>query len=1042
MLNGAVALGERILDAPAAAWWQDQLWLAYRTLAGTLAVRNVPVSSDPLSGSRTDLGLAAVGRPALTSWQSKLWLAYVGPDDRHWVASSTDGRAFSALQETGVVNEWGPALSGADSLVLVWAEDAGGLVHVTTSEDGAAFEDATLGIRTRSDLGLLYDPEKASVLLAWADRAGGPGSLRIAVVDPDSATVAQTATIQTPDQARTAGVAVIGGHGGHRYLVVAEQADGSTPVGHTVSGDLTKVGGDEAFRTSATQGLAIAAGPSRAFLAWNAAGQDELTVAPYDEVFGLPHELAELIGKECEPNLCPPDPRIVCAATDEQDWVWEPANIPNARRGDLILTPADGAGLVGVLLSATTPRQYYDHMGIMVEDHTVVRHATMAHDRVKDKKYYTGSVLDAEPAPTDGIRPDHLQYGWPGTITQTIEDSFYTGFNSWTTVAGDPQTSMNPRWDYYTYFPGPKLDWPLADATPEQRKTFDDRRLFYDPERVGGPYSIHNMPDAPAYRIDTDELVFGRVVKPAPEAEAADPGLRDALFRVVDAALQIEGHYRFYAYSRGQVGIEPGSNAPPIGDPVWQGLPAGADWPAGSAGVVCSSFVWAAVQLASQHRLPRLVLEGETTESADEMLGSPPVDGLYRYPESQRQKAANALYDYLAENVRHEVRAQLAALEEKYSFLAGLARYGTAALVALLTGPVGAAAAILGTTPNRIADLVLLLNDMPNQVANQMCNTFAFDKPADVDGDGWKSPGDGLAVSPDNIKDFWDDPEPPNPKVRHGLWGHSEKLLLVEGRDVPRRRHKYARSRGVARVRGKVRFEGQPIVGAWVRIGCDSDLTRPTDHGIPEYVLEVGGGTYEVVAGAYWPGTDQWLSTQKVVALDPGDQRVDLDLEPPPAWRRIVRVTGRLDMVHQVLVGHDDWLHQPISLEVRLFQRPSGWGGPGGPQSKISDSRSWLSDSAGNERVHFSLTLTLNNDLSVSCGLSSQLLEDFWGNDEDFAALSTGEMADIVQTGENLPLFTVPEDGTHSLAIDHKDADEPPDRAHLHLTFSNERAPA
>jgi hypothetical protein len=39
--------------------------------------------------------------------------------------------------------------------------------------------------------------------------------------------------------------------------------------------------------------------------------------------------------------------------------------------------------------------------------------------------------------------------------------------------------------------------------------------------------------------------------------------------------------------------------------------------------------------------------------------------------------------------------------------------------------------------------------------------------------------------------------------------------------------------------------------------------------------------------------------------------------------------------VHQVLVGHDDWLHQPISKEIRLFKRPPERGARGGSQSNL-----------------------------------------------------------------------------------------------------------
>src|SRR5689334_11650082 len=109
MLNGVVPLGEQLLDAPGAAMWNGQLWVAYRTLAGTIAVRNVPVDGDPASGSSTDLGLAAKGRPGLAAWHNRLWLAYVGTDLAHYLTSSADGRVFDPPVQTGVVNnEWAP----------------------------------------------------------------------------------------------------------------------------------------------------------------------------------------------------------------------------------------------------------------------------------------------------------------------------------------------------------------------------------------------------------------------------------------------------------------------------------------------------------------------------------------------------------------------------------------------------------------------------------------------------------------------------------------------------------------------------------------------------------------------------------------------------------------------------------------------------------------------------------------------------------------------------------------------------------------------
>ena len=158
----------------------------------------------------------------------------------------------------------------------------------------------------------------------------------------------------------------------------------------------------------------------------------ELWVAPYASVFDLPAELRELIGKDCDPKACPVDPRLVCAASDVVEWQWVSPSIHNARRGDVIMTPGDGSGLIATLVPQLEPRQFYDHMGIMVKNNDRVRHATMAHERLNRRdpgRYMTGEFF-GDPAPVDGFRADILTYGWPGTITQSIDDAFFSGFNT------------------------------------------------------------------------------------------------------------------------------------------------------------------------------------------------------------------------------------------------------------------------------------------------------------------------------------------------------------------------------------------------------------------------------------------------------------------------------------------------------------------------------------------------------------------------------------------------------------------------------------
>ena len=67
------------------------------------------------------------------------------------------------------------------------------------------------------------------------------------------------------------------------------------------------------------------------------------------------------------------------------------------------------------------------------------------------------------------------------------------------------------------------------------------------------------------------------------------------------------------------------------------------------------------------------------------------------------------------------------------------------------------------------------------------------------------------------------------------------------------------------------------------------------------YQLELSAGRYEVVASAYWPSTDEMLTGRVVVDVVPGDQprSIDIELEDPPEWRRLIRCLGKVDLVPQ-----------------------------------------------------------------------------------------------------------------------------------------------
>jgi hypothetical protein len=82
------------------------------------------------------------------------------------------------------------------------------------------------------------------------------------------------------------------------------------------------------------------------------------------------------INQDCDPDACPPDQRLVCALQPSCSIRWTPAMINNAMKGDLVLSPADGNGVIGTLLGALTPPQIYDHVSMMVENRRVRRART------------------------------------------------------------------------------------------------------------------------------------------------------------------------------------------------------------------------------------------------------------------------------------------------------------------------------------------------------------------------------------------------------------------------------------------------------------------------------------------------------------------------------------------------------------------------------------------------------------------------------------------------------------------------------------------
>lgn len=301
-------------------------------------------------------------------------------------------------------------------------------------------------------------------------------------------------------------------------------------------------------------------------------------------------------GSECDPDNLPdaiPD-GFVCQATAEQRQVITPGRFMNARKGDLILSPG-GNGLIGGLLRQVNPPQRYSHSGIMTRNHDQITHCTMSDDRMQ--AYPVGTdPSNGDPAPTDGFRPDVVKYGWPGVITQTVENA----------VMGekflDPETSTQPA---------PQQKWYTINAFGAQPQGVD----------LGGHWTI----------------VPPLVVKPDPMVETND--IRQQMHAIAeDASAQTgKAHYRFYCYTDPTIGQT--SQAP-----------ANVGWASGTFPAVCSAFVWLMMKKHNVH----LEGMGATEQDADleipdkeagAKVGPTTPDGLYLYTAADRLVAGNWLHN-------------------------------------------------------------------------------------------------------------------------------------------------------------------------------------------------------------------------------------------------------------------------------------------------------------------------------------------------------------------------------------------------------------
>lgn len=621
--------------------------------------------------------------------------------------------------------------------------------------------------------------------------------------------------------------------------------------------------------------------------------------------------------------VCQADSRVTAQLTnippDPQDLV-RPWRIANAFAGDLIMSPGGPSGMIGGLLSRLDPPQHYSHMAIMISDEVTLRQATSNSDRIE--QFYDGSILGIKKAPTNGIEEAALRHQWPGTLTQSVELAYL----SWRDHPYERDEDNEPKEDAN----GVAIPWP---------------GFGFKDEQTGSSYLIDalSFSPAPMETEDGPRLIWPLVVTSCTGQTTS--AVIQARRRIARAANLIRGHYRLYGYTRAAI----------CNDPAFAGPAAGVETTVPKAGcsgdgepepvdttipVVCSTFIWAAVQLANEIGMaavppqPRIILDGrpglphkpsaECDASAwlhrktliDKIDDDTP-DGLYYYGEAERQRAASWLHDdYMVPKVLGTVDESLPNVWRDLGIVGGL---GVSALLAIMAAvPITVVATILGVTPAVMSELIVLTSDMPDDVANQLCNAFASDDctQAAKDSDAWKNPGRGWTVSPDNIVNSWAPPSKENVEIIHGLYGWNDRIRMRPPEYVvnppPKSTWQISQGPGIVYGRVVVRDGAGALVGvpgAQVRIGCTRIVAGP-NGAIPEQ--PVPSGRYWCVAK--FTDTDTGLvmeSAGEPVEIPDGGSLPDLTIEliPPSDGRREVLIQGHMDLVNRYAVGEDWWGH-------------------------------------------------------------------------------------------------------------------------------------
>ncbi len=559
--------------------------------------------------------------------------------------------------------------------------------------------------------------------------------------------------------------------------------------------------------------------------------------------------------------------QLVCQLTNETHIETIPSSFQNAQAGDIILSPVPvgGGDLIAALFRALTPPQHHTHSGIMTANFFEITHCTASPDRIEKNLNTTAGI------PTS-FNSNMLQYGWPGSITQSIDDAISV------VNLNDPTGASYPKQSF--------------DASPQG---------------------------------DGFEIIPPLVVKPLPENEAT---VRSLLRTVADTArskgaqydssgnlLRKGGcYYSFYGYTR-----------PELSAGFTDAAGADAGWAQGMSPAVCSSFIWLCLKeknipLVTSDRFEKLSDFSASAVAGGAQVGSATLDGLIFYPQAERLQGAQALY----QEFMNEARSK---------------EYG------------------LGTIPG-VNEIIA------GPLADQLINTFAFGNPNLVGSSAWKNPGDGNAVSPDNMI-WWNPP----------YYGYAEPLQYLPRHTEPYTISRWTKVISWGSIKGTVRYNGAPVPNAhvWVYLP-GGDVYTGADG---SYTLNhVPIGPYKLKAQAVI--TTNGLSEEYTNSLD--GQPITLTTANPNIVQDI-ELQGlpmnyrRADMKYSVSCDHGD--ANPFNTHGVQTAGPwsqSRYVNPGHETDSLKYSYDY--DGGGYFHIDYVITIALLEDLSIEVTIVGTMYDD------------------------------------------------------------------